>query len=376
METKELLLNSIKHKSIDKIPMMFRAVPSVYIRLCNYFGLKDPNRDWENFIKMLGADVFSNGETLGAFTTYVPKYIGPKIDNIYEPNHFFIWGIKPEYMDLGNNREIIFHNNPPLADLENEDDLEKYPFPSLKWFDFCIYKRVVTVLNESFEEQLEISSDDLESSEKYFINTFCFNSIFMTSIFIRGFDKMLMDLLTNERLAKKLIDIIGQFYLDFAEKNLSSIGEKLDLYGIWDDFATQDGLMLSPDLWRKFYKPWYNRIIRVVKKYKLLISFHVCGNCTEIIPDLIEIGIDILDPIQTSAKNMDFQNLYNKFGKDICFHGGIDAQKFLKIKKSNEIVEEIKRIKSIFEDNSSIILGPSHYLTPDIPLENILAIYK
>jgi len=83
-----------------------------------------------------------------------------------------------------------------------------------------------------------------------------------------------------------------------------------------------------------------------------------------------------LDPVQVSAKNMEISNLKRLFGKDICFHGGIDVQKFLPFVTPDEVQKEVSRIKKLFDDGSGIILGPSHYITPDTPTENILAIYK
>ncbi|MCL6086868.1 MAG: hypothetical protein M1475_00485 [Actinobacteria bacterium] len=376
MNTKNLVLNCIRHRDNPKIPLMFRAVPAVNEKLINHFKLKDLENDWEKMIEILGADIFSDGETLGAFTTYIPKYAGPSFEAIYEPNHFFIWGIKPEYIYLGSGKEIIFHKNPPLAKIETPDELRKYKFPETGWFDFGTYKRVVTAKKESFEEQKEINPQFLKRSDIYFINTFCFNSIFMTSIFMRGFENMLMDLLSNRFFAKTLIDKIGEFYLDFTIKNLDAIGDRLDLYGIWDDFATQDGLMISAEVWRSYYKPWFVRIIEEIKKYDVMISFHICGNCSEIIPDLIDMGVDILDPVQTSAREMDLEGLNENFGKYICFHGGIDAQKLLAKSNPAVIRNEVSRIKKLFKKNTGIILGPSHYLTNDIPLENILAVYK
>lgn len=376
MKIKELILNSIKHKENLKIPLMFRAVPTVCEKLIKYYSLKDIEYDWEKMIEKLGADIFSDGETLGAFTTYLPKYVGPEFNSVYEPNHFFIWGIKPEYIYLENDREIIFHKNPPLAKVETYNELNNYKFPETTWFDFGTYKRVVTAKNENFNEQKEINPQIIKKSNRYFNNTFCFNSIFMTSIFLRGFENMLIDLLTNKKLAKALINKIGEFYLDFTIKNLKAIGLQLDIYGIWDDFATQDGLMMSADTWREFYKPWFEQIISEIKKYDIMISFHICGNCSEIIPDLIDMGVDILDPVQTSARNMNLQILNKNFGKHICFHGGIDAQKLLNNSNPTIIRKEIDKIKKMFNKNTGIILGPSHYLTNDIPLENILAIYK
>jgi uroporphyrinogen decarboxylase len=198
----------------------------------------------------------------------------------------------------------------------------------------------------------------------------------MVSTYLRGIDKMFMDLALNKSYSEMLLEKIGAFMLQFHKKNMSCIGDKIDLYGIWDDFADQDGLMISPDMWRKYYKPWDRLLIEEAKKYGLLVCFHVCGNCTDIIPDLIEMGVDILDPVQVSAKDMDLLNLKRRFGKHICLHGGLDAQKLLINRSPYEIKEEVKRINEIFAQSGGLILGPSHYFTSDIPLENILAIYS
>ena len=202
------------------------------------------------------------------------------------------------------------------------------------------------------------------------------NSLYMTSIFIRGINKMLIDLISNKKYSEILIGNIGEFMLEFCNKNLASIGNAIDLYGIWDDFATQDGLMISADIWRRFYKPWDKKIIEVAKKYNLYVSFHICGNCTDIIPDLIEMGVDILDPVQVSARNMEIDRLKKLFGRDICFHGGIDAQRLIPLGNPDDIQKEVKRVKELFDFEGGIILGPSHYITADTPVENIIAIYR
>ena len=376
MSVKELLVNAIKHKFVEKIPTMYRADPSINEKLIDYFHLNSIEDDWEKFIYKLGADNFSDGETLGAFTSYFPKYIGPDFNTVFEQNHFFIWGIKPIEVKVAGTTDIVFHRNPPLYNFDDVSDILNYNYPKLEWFDFSTYKVATDVLYQGLDEQKEIKAKDLKKSDEYFLNTYCMNSIFITSIFIRGVDKMMMDLVSNKKYAEILIGNIGEFMVEFCNKNLASIGSVIDLYGIWDDFATQDGLMISADIWRKFYKPWDKRIIEVAKKYNLYVCFHICGNCTDIIPDLIEMDVDILDPVQVSAKNMEIDRLKKLFGKDICFHGGIDAQKLIPLGRPDDIREEVARVKKLFGYEGGIILGPSHYITPDTPIENILAIYK
>jgi len=376
VSNKNLLINAIKRQTVDKMPLMYRSEPAINEKLIKYFKLKSIESEWEILIEKLGADNFSDGETLSAFFNYFPKYIGPKFDSIYEANHFFIWGIKPVEMKVGESTEIVFHKNPPLENLDDISDLKGYNFPKVEWFDFKTYKVISDADWKDFKDQPEIKPEKLQISKKYFQNTFLLNSLFMTSIFMRGFEDMLMDLLANQKYAEALISRIAEFMIDFHTMNLDTVGDKLDLFGIWDDFANQEKLMISTDIWRKFYKPWDRKIIEIAKKKNLFVSFHICGNCRDIIPDLIEMGVDILDPVQVSAKDMDLMSLKKEFGKDICFHGGIDAQKKLISGTPKEIKKEVNRAKEIFKNEGGIILGPSHYITSDTPIENILAIYK
>ncbi len=376
MNVKKLILNSIEHNYVEKIPTMYRADPEVNMKLIKYFKLNNIKNDWEELIQKLGADNFSDGETFGAFTNYFPKYIGPNFNSVFEMNHFFIWGIKPIEVKVGGTTDVVFHKNPPLYNFDNVSDILNYSYPKIEWFDFSTFKIATDAVYQDFYEQDEVKAKDLKNSEKYFLGTNCMNSLFMTSIFIRGIDKMMVDLITNNRYAEILIGNIGEYMLEFCERNLGSIGNVIDMYGIWDDFATQDGLMISADTWRKYYKPWDKKIIEVAKKYDLYVCFHICGNCVEIIPDLIEMGVDILDPVQVSAKNMRIDNLKILFGKDICFHGGLDAQRLIPLGKPDEIKKEVSRIKKLYGNEGGIILGPSHYITADTPIENILAIYR
>lgn len=142
MEIKELALRSmsINHQSIPKISMMYRGTPSINEKLLKYFRLTDLEDDWEKLVKIIRADIFSDGKALGAFTTFIPKYIGPKFDACYEPSHFFIWEIKPRYILLRTGKEIVFHRNPPLYDVDGVNDLLKYNFPKINGLILVIIK--------------------------------------------------------------------------------------------------------------------------------------------------------------------------------------------------------------------------------------------
>ena len=131
MNTKELLVSTIKHEYVPYVPMMYRGDPVVNERLINHFKLGSIEKDWEKLINMLGADNFSDGETLGAFSIYIPKYVGPDFNTVYEINNFRIWGIRPVEIEVAGTVDIVFHNDPPLYNLDSVSDIAnyKYRFP-------------------------------------------------------------------------------------------------------------------------------------------------------------------------------------------------------------------------------------------------------
>ena len=274
MNNKQFLLNAIHHKTISHIPTMYRGDPATNQKLLKYFGLKDIKKQWKELIKLIGADNFSGGEVLRTFNLYVPKYEGPDFNTIYDPNHFFIWRIKPVEIKVAGAKEIVFHKNPPLHNMDEADELKSFRFPSPDWFDYKVFKIVSEAIWEDLDDQKEIKADNLSSSEEYFLSLYCINCVFMTSMYIRGFDKMMMDLVSNKRYAEILIGSIGEVILEICKRGLKSIGKVIDLYGIWDDFATQDCLMITADIWRRYYKPWTKKLVDEAKKYELLACFH------------------------------------------------------------------------------------------------------
>jgi hypothetical protein len=354
---------------------MYRALPEVSGRLLRHFGLGTLARDWQTLIQRLGADNYSDGETLGAFTSYVPRYVGPERGCIQDVDHFFVWGIDPVQRVSGGMTELEFHHSPPLAGRDQPSDLRTYGFPRLEWFDFEQCRAVIDAPSEDVRNQRLVPVACIERSDQIFHNACMLNSIFMTSIFLRGAEQMLMDLAAAPQYAEALIGRIGDFCLEFCRQTLSRLGPRIDLYGIWDDFASQEGLMISPETWRRFYKPWHRRIIAEAKRHELIVCFHICGNCTAVIPDLIEMGVDLLDPVQVSARQMDLESLKREFGRDICLHGGLDSQTLLTRGTPEQIRREVRRAQRLYENQGGLILGPSHYLTTDTPLENILAVY-
>jgi uroporphyrinogen decarboxylase len=378
---KQLILDAIRHKPVARIPMMYRGDGVINQKLISHFGIKNTVY-WDiEIAKHLGADFFTGVASLGDYTTYLPKYVGPEFACEYDICFFFPFGINSEkiFDDQGRFLEWDFFHTPPLVDASSISNVEKHPFPTVDWFDFDNYTTVITRDAPSGDAKNQadyIRYTDIKIVDDCFMSTYFLNSVFMIASYMRSMDKLLLDMVMNPKFAHALFDRVGQTCVDLSTANLARIGNRIEVFGMWDDFAMQTNMLVSPQMWREYLKPWYKAMIEEAKKYDLIVYFHCCGNLYEVIPDLIELGVDILDPIQTSARRMNLIDLKRDFGKDLCFHGGIDIQQLLAKGTPAQVRSEVKKIKDLFDGQGGMILGPSHTVTRDVPIENVMAIYE
>jgi uroporphyrinogen decarboxylase len=154
------------------------------------------------------------------------------------------------------------------------------------------------------------------------------------------------------------------------------MGGLAEYYGTWDDVAGQNGILFSPDLFRTYFLPLYRKLIDQVKKRGLVFGWHVCGSVHEVLPMMIDAGIDVFDVVQTSARDMDIENIHRLYGGRVCLHGGLDVQKLLVEKSEAEVRDEVRRIMDLWGNRGGVILAPSHETLPDTSIRNVLAIYE
>ena len=135
-------------------------------------------------------------------------------------------------------------------------------------------------------------------------------------------------------------------------------------------------MLIAPDLWRRHIKPYSRKLIAPFKERGVLTYYHSCGSIVPVIEDFIEMGLDILDPIQPNAAGMDPVTLKRQFGDRLTFHGGIDEQRLLPRGSPQEVGEEAGRLIDILGKDGGYILCPAHAIQPDTPVENIVALYE
>jgi uroporphyrinogen decarboxylase len=251
----------------------------------------------------------------------------------------------------------------PLADATINDLLD-YPFP-----DGGDPSRFTGVR----EKALEIKQNTpyaLSSGISGVVYEFCW--------YMRGLERWCIDMIENPEFCTALLDKTSQYWVDWMVGFLGEVGDLLDIIMIGDDLAGQGGPLFSPKFYREFVRPRQHRVIQTIKEHtNAKIWYHTCGSCVEYIPDLIEMEVDILNPVQTSAKNMKPEMLKEMFGKDIVFWGGgIDSQHILPFASQAEIRQEVQKNLEVFMPGGGYVFNNIHNIQAGVPAENIIAMYE
>ncbi len=247
----------------------------------------------------------------------------------------------------------------PLAAAESVKDIENYDFPDPFAEGRFDHARSAV---EKYSGQYGIVAD-LETS------------FFETSWYLTGLEKFLMDMMMGTPYVEALLDRVMQINTEIG-KELIRTGA--DMIWCGDDYGGQSGMLVDPELWRVLFKPRISHMFEEFRKVNsnIKIAWHSCGSIIPIIPDFIEIGLDVLNPLQPLAKDMIPEKLKREFGRDLIFFGGIDVQNLLPNGSPREIKKEIKRRIDIFGDGGGYIVAPAHNIQPDTPVGNVLAFYE
>lgn len=216
-----------------------------------------------------------------------------------------------------------------------------------------------------------IWSDIEQNRDKYMLGM-VWETLFERMWNLRGMTNALIDPYWNYDRFISLRDRIMEFDIEILRKWLE-IG--VDGVFFTDDWGSQSSLLINPNDWRKLYKPCYQKLFDVAHQGGAHVWMHICGSIIDIIPDLIEIGLDVLNPVQPRAMSVD--ELGKRFGGELCFYGGVDVQITLPQGTPQDIEEEIQHlIKTFGRFGGGYIGGTSHTILPDTPLENIKALYE
>ena len=347
MTSKERVLRALNHQIPDRVPFMYRDVPEVRRRLKKDLNLKTDDELFE----YLEID----------FRWVEPKYIGPKLE-LENGNRRDIWGVEWKYTKFSDNAGYWNEVDHPLKDAQTLEELEKYNWPQLDWFDFSNLEK------------------DCDKYQNYAIMTapgVASPGILQTPIQpLIGIERSLLEAYINPDFLQRLIKEILEFQIPFIDKMLQSANGKIDFFRLGDDFGTQSGLLMDVGMWEQFFQPSFIKMYIIAKKYKAHCYQHSCGSVRDLIPAFIDTGVEVLDPIQVKASRMIPAELKSEFGHKLCFSGGVDEQELLPKGTPEEVRAGVKNLLDDIAGGGGFFIGPTHNFQDDIPTKNIIAMYE
>ncbi len=191
----------------------------------------------------------------------------------------------------------------------------------------------------------------------------------------RGFAIWLKNLYRHPEYAARQMDLITDTAVGIIHRQLDECGPNVDAVLVGDDMGIQTGPMYSPAIYRELVKPRHARMVQAIKEHDVKVIFHSCGAVHDFVGDIIDIGADVLNPVQVSAKDMDPVTLKEEFGDRIAFWGGVDTQRLLPFGTAEEVAAETRRIIDILGKGGGYVLNSVHCLEPEVPPENIVAMF-
>ncbi|MDP7344571.1 MAG: uroporphyrinogen decarboxylase family protein [Alphaproteobacteria bacterium] len=216
--------------------------------------------------------------------------------------------------------------------------------------------------------------------EEYAIMLYLPGGIIHRGYAMRSFEKYLKDLYKNKEALQRLMTKLCDYWVDTAKQMIEAAGpENIDNVFFGEDLSTQEGCMFDPEgIYATYIKPHHRRMVETVKSYRrdMKVVFHCCGSAYSFIPHLIDIGVDGLNPVQVTAKNMEPERLKEEFGDKICFWGGINSQSVLPFGTPEEVRKETRRIISILGEGGGYVLNSVHNIQPEVPPENVVAMFE
>lgn len=357
MESKERVKVTLEHREPDRVPLYITFNPQVAEEMAAYLGMPFQKADayLSNRISYTDMLVHLGNDCIGiSYCAPTEQPTRQMPDGTLQDEWGFVYRITRN--PFGQYSEIVGR---PLSYVKSSKDLADYNLPEVDAPGrFDLAREMAAKYG---------STHFLIGVVECTIFEYCWNLV--------GLEKFLVDLCEEADYVQPLMYEVMNFNIEVG-KRLIGIGAEM----IWtgDDFGTQQGLLISPSLWRKYFKPRMKKVFHEYKKANpdVYIGYHSCGSIAALIDDLIEIGLQVLNPIQPFAADMEPARLKSKYGDRLSFFGGIDQQHVLPKGSPEDVEQELRtRIREL-APGGGYILAPAHDIQPDTPLENVLTLFK
>jgi uroporphyrinogen decarboxylase len=342
MTPRERVLAAIHHERVDRIPTDIWMTDEVRAKLVGHFGS----------IERAEAELAIDG-----MPAVAPVYIGRPVPDLGPDHQADFWGMRSRRITCtaGAYWEQCCW---PIADARTSKDLDAYPWPSADWFDYSTLKDQANRLR------------DRHVAKCGYMAPFYYHNL------LRGFERSLTDPYDDSGLTHEILERIARFFTEHHLRIFESAGGLIDVAEVTDDYGGQTGPLISLGTFRQFYQPHLQRFIDLCHAFHIAVFHHDDGAIRPFLPDLVAMGIDILNPVQHTCPGMELEGLKRDFGDRLCFHGAIDNQRVLPFGSTDEVRREVRSaIDALASDGTGYILAPCHNLQAITPIENIVAMY-
>ena len=246
----------------------------------------------------------------------------------------------------------------PLAGVTEPAAIDRYAWPDTSRYDYAAAAR---------------TAKDLAT--EYAVRGPYWQPLFCRVCSLTGMETALLWMLRDPHLFEAALEAVFQRVYALCDDYVRHCGRHLDILCLGDDFASQRGMMFSPELWRKFLKPRYARLFEIGKAAGKFVWFHSCGDITAVLPDLIDIGMDVWETVQLHTLPVSAEELKRDYGKHITFFGGVNTQK-LPFRTPTEVADDVNRCIDALGAGGGYICGPDHHLRTDVPPANTVALFE
>jgi uroporphyrinogen decarboxylase len=335
---------ALRHRTTDRIPVGM---------VCSGINAPAQRALGEWLGRERGMSVAQYLEPIVDIVEVSPPYIGPAL-----PAGTDIWGVARREVSYGSGSYLEISGY-PLAGTADPRSLAAHRWPDPGWFDYESLPALVEETRAGSERCVMVTN----------------GNIFETSWYMRGFEQMLMDVMTDEELVHAIMSRVTDFYVEFFSRILEAVPGQIDLVFTADDIGDQRGLLLPYERWKRMLAPYHRRLNDAVHLHGAKVIYHTDGSIMDAVDGLIGMGIDVLQALQFSADRMDPVLLKDRFGRRLAFEGGVSVQTTLPFGTAESVRQETEERIRVLGREGGYILGPSHWIQAGTPPENIAAMF-
>lgn len=377
MNSKVRINKALNFEEADRVPYDLAATTwtgitnTAYQKFLNLKGYEPEKPDWADVIQQI---IVPDERILEEVKADV-RGVFPLTShnwNVYDKlkdygdyfEYYDEWGFTHHFPKNGYWFSLVKN---PMADVDFSEEgiIESYSWPNAS-----DENRFVGLHQKAMEYQ--------KMDKTVFTKGFC-AGLFEMHQRVRGMENAMMDSFLFPENSDKLIGKLADLKIEFWDALLDEVGDAVDIVGEGDDYGTQQSQLIAPDHFRTYYKPHFERVLNFIKQKNpsLKIMFHSCGNVRDLIPDFIEMGIDILNPVHVNATGMEPVQLKKDFGKDIVFWGGgVDTQHILPNGTPEEVKDDVKKNMDALAPGGGFVFSTVHNIQAEVPPENIMAMLE